>query len=202
MSSMSGTMDPRVIELHCIMPMANIASILMNGILSYESASRLQHASVAMQLVQDRRDQKRVPRGLRLHQYANLYFHARNPMLYKRLEEASALCVLRISLGVLAIPGTVITDSNAASEYARFLDPSQWKLINFDDVLAESWTHPNDPRRYFQHKSRKCAEVLVPNHVAPELVVGAYVIDTAARIRLAAYAPDLPITVDPVLFFR
>lgn len=42
---------------------------------------------------QERRDRKQVPGGLRLHQYANLYFHARNPMLYARLTQASTLCV-------------------------------------------------------------------------------------------------------------
>lgn len=195
-------MDPRVIELHCIMPITNMPSVLANGILSYERAARLRHASVAMQPVQDRRDQTRVPQGLRLHQYANLYFHARNPMLYKRRGEAGSLCVLRVSLDVMAISGVVITDSNAASGYARFLHPSQSRLINFDDVLAETWTHPDDPRRYYQHKSRKCAEVLVPHRIAPELVRGAYVIDAATRTRLALSAPRLPITVDPVLFFR
>lgn len=184
-------MDPRVTELHCIMPIANLASVSAHGVLSYERAARLQHASVAMQPVQDRRDQKRVPQGLRLHQYANLYFNARNPMLYKRLGEAASICVLRISLDVLKIPGAVITDSNAASDYARFLHPSQWKLVNFDDVLAQNWTHLDDPRRYYQHKSRKCAEVLVPHRIPPELLTGAYVIDAAARNRLAAHATAL-----------
>lgn len=198
----SDVMDPRVAELHCIMPIANLPSVLAHGILSYEAAARLQHTSVAMQPVQDRRDQRRVPQGLRLHQYANLYFHARNPMLYKRLGEAGSLCVLRVSLDALAIPGAVITDSNAASDYARFLHPSQSALINFDDVLAESWTHPDDPRRYFQHKSRKCAEVLVPHRIPQELLTGAYVIDAVARAGLVAHAPHLPVDVDPVLFFR
>jgi hypothetical protein len=195
-------MDPRVVELHCIMPMANLPSVLEHGILSYEGVSRLQHASIAMQPVQDRRDQKRVPQGLRLHQYANLYFHARNPMLFKRRGEAGALCVLRVSLDALQIAGAAITDSNAASDYARFLHPAQWALINFDDIFADDWTHPDDQRRYYQHKSRKCAEVLVPRRVPPELLIGAYVIDVAAQARLAAHAPHLPSVVDPVLFFR
>lgn len=163
-------MDPRVTELHSIMPIANLPSVLAHGILSYERATRLRHASVAMQPVQDRRDQKRVPQGLRLHQYANLYFHARNPMLYKRLAEAESLCVLRVSLDVLPICDVVITDSNAASDYVRFLHRSQWALIDFDDVFAPDWRHPNDPTRYFQHKSRKCAEVLVPHRVPAELL--------------------------------
>jgi hypothetical protein len=195
-------MDPRVVELQCIMPIANLASVMANGILSYERAAQLQHDSVAMQPVQDRRDQKRVPQGLRLHQYANLYFHARNPMLYKRLNEAAHLCVLSVSTDVLGLDGTVITDCNAASDWVRFLHPRQWAAIDFDDVFAEDWRHPGNPPRYYQHKSRKCAEVLVPHRVAPQMVVGARVIDAAARARLGAQAPDLQSVVDPVMFFR
>ena len=71
-------MDARVTELHCIMPIANVASIMQHGILSYDSASKLKHRCVALQEIQDRRDQKQVPGGLKLHQYANLYFHARS----------------------------------------------------------------------------------------------------------------------------
>lgn len=161
-------MDPRVVELQCIMPIANLASVLANGILSYERAAQLQHHSVAMQPVQDKRDQKRVPQGLRLHQYANLYFHARNPMLYKRLNEAPHLCVLSVSTDVLGLDGAVITDCNAASDWVRFLHPRQWAAVDFDDVFAEDWRHPGNPPRYYQHKSRKCAEVLVPHRVAPK----------------------------------
>jgi ssDNA thymidine ADP-ribosyltransferase, DarT len=123
-------------------------------------------------------------------------------MLFKRRGEAGSLCVLGVSLGALEIDGTVITDSNAASDYSRFLHPTQWSLINFDDVLAENWTHPNDPRRYYQHKSRKCAEVLVPNRVPPHLLIGARVINQVVSARLAALVPNLPITIDPVMFFR
>jgi ssDNA thymidine ADP-ribosyltransferase, DarT len=195
-------MDPRVTELHCIMPMANIGSVMTHGILSYESAARLPHCSVAMQPVQDRRDQKHVPGGLRLHQYANLYFHARNPMLFKRLGEVNALCVLRVSIQVLNLEGTVISDQNAASDYVRFLHPSQWGLLNFDDIFAMDWRHPDDQVAYWRHKARKCAEVLVPHRVESSLVIGAYVVDTAAANRLGGLGFRLPVTVDPVLFFR
>jgi ssDNA thymidine ADP-ribosyltransferase, DarT len=195
-------MDPRVTELHPIMPIANLPSVLAHGILSYERAARLRHASVAMQPVQDRRDQTRVPQGLRLHQYANLYFHARNPMLFKLQEETPSLCVLAVSTEVLKLGGTVITDCNAASDWARVLHPSQWKLVNFDDALAPDWRHPGSPGRYYLRKSRKCAEVLVPHRIPPELLTGAYVINAAARARVAAHAPHLPAIVDPVLFFR
>lgn len=195
-------MDPRVTELHCIMPMANIGSVMTHGILSYESAARLPHCSVAMQPVQDRRDQKHVPGGLRLHQYANLYFHARNPMLFKRLGEVNSLCVLRVSIQVLNLEGTVISDQNAASDYVRFLHPSQWGLLNFDDIFAMDWRHQGDQVAYWRHKACKCAEVLVSHRVESGLVIGAYVVDAAAANRLGGHGFRLPVTVDPVLFFR
>jgi hypothetical protein len=195
-------MDPRVVELHCIMPMANIGSVLTHGILSYEHAAKLPHQSVAMQPVQDRRDQTQIPGGLKLHQYANLYFHARNPMLYKRLSEADTLCVLRVSTKVLALPGAVICDQNAASSYVRFLAPSQWKLLHFDDIFALDWRHPDDQVAGWKHKARKCAEVLIPNRVEPNFLTGVYVADQAASERLADFGCTLPITNNPVLFFR
>lgn len=129
-------MDARVTELHCIMPIANLGSVMAHGVLSYERAARLPHQSVAMQPVQDRRDQKQVPGGLKLHQYANLYFHARNPMLFKRLSEAGTLCILRVSTAVLALAGTVISDQNAASDYVRFYHPSQCQGLDFDEIFA------------------------------------------------------------------
>src|SRR5882762_10283562 len=105
-------MNTRVTEFQCIMPLENIPSVLKLGILTNERAAKLEHRSVAMEEVEEKRDQKHVPGGLRLHQYANLYFHARNPMLYKRKSEGSSLCVLRISIEVLQVAGVVLADCN------------------------------------------------------------------------------------------
>jgi hypothetical protein len=193
-------MDPRVTELHCIMPMANIPSVMDRGILSHERAAEVQHHSVALQAVQDKRDQKQVPGGLKLHQY--LYFHARNPMLFKRLAEAPNLCVLRVSTRVLELEGAVISDQNAASDYVRFLHPRQWRFLDFDAIYATDWRHPGNPAAYYRHSSQKCAEVLVPQRVETRFLTGAYVIDDAARNRLEALGLALPATANPVLFFR
>jgi hypothetical protein len=195
-------MDPRVTEFQCIMPIVNLGSVLEHGILSYERAARLPHRSVAMQPVQDRRDQKQVPGGLRLHQYANLYFHARNPMLFRRLSEVSELCVLRVSTKALEVEGTVIADQNAASDYVRFLAPSQWALLDFDAIYAIDWRHPDDRIAYWRHKARKCAEVLVPHQVEPRFLKGAYVADQAAAARVGGAIQNLACEVEPGLFFR
>jgi len=182
------------------MPIANIGSVMKRGILSYEGAATLKHRSVALQPVQDKRDQKQVPGGLKLHQYANLYFHARNPMLFKRKDEAQAMSVLRISTHVLRLNGTVISDQNAASDYVRFLHPSQWELLDFDDIYAMDWRR-SDQIEYWRRKARKCAEVLVPHCVKCHFLTGAYVVDAAAAKRLALEF-GLPVEVKPVLFFR
>lgn len=197
-------MDSRVIEFQCIMPLENIPSVLKNGILSNERAARLPHRSVAMQEVQERRDLKQVPRGLKLHQYANLYFHARNPMMYKRKADATDLCVLCVSLDVLQVEGVVLADCNASSNYVRFLPPTPAydRFLGFDDIFALDWRHPDDPIAEMRHKSRKCAEVLVPHVVEPRFIVGARVVNEDAKRRLAGLGFGLRIVVDPGLFFR
>src|SRR5882724_9485727 len=123
-------MDPRVTEFQCIMPLKNIPSVLKHGILSNERADEVPHESLAMEEAQERRHPKQIPGGLKLHQYANLYFHARNPMLYKRKNEVNNLCVLRVSTEILQLPGIVLADCNASSPYVRFLAPSQWTLLD------------------------------------------------------------------------
>ena len=179
-------MDSRVTEFQCIMPMANIPSVLKLGVLSNERAAKLKHHSVAMPEMQDKRDVKQVPGGLKLHQYANLYFHARNPMMSKRRDEALELCVRNAAGG---------------DNWVRFLHPRQWELLDFDRIYARDWTHP-DRFEYFDRKRKKCAEVLVPHCVEPRFITGAYVVDSGAAERLAAAGFTLAITVDSDMFFR
>jgi hypothetical protein len=197
-------MNPRVVEFQCIMPLENIPSVLALGILSNERSAKLQHRSVAMEDVQEKRDQKYVPGGLKLHQYANLYFHARNPMLYKRKGEVESLCVVRVSLEVLDVTGVVFADCNASSPYARFLGPSQWAFLDFDSIYAMDWNrqHANDPYAYRVHKARKCAEVLVPHCIEPKYLTGAYVVEQAVAEKLRSLGFGLPVTIDSQMFFR
>jgi hypothetical protein len=72
-----------ITELHFITAIENLTSILEHGILSNRRAGRLPHRSVAMAEVQNRRRDKRIPGAGLLHDYANLYFDAHNPMLSK-----------------------------------------------------------------------------------------------------------------------
>ncbi len=80
-------------EFHYITHIDNLKSICEKGILSYNRANKLAHISIAMQEVQNRRDNKQVPGGRPLHEYVNLYFCARNPMLYLRRNKHSQICI-------------------------------------------------------------------------------------------------------------
>ena len=107
-------------ELHFITPIANVASILQLGILSNKQAHRVPHRSVAKTDVQERRRHVVVPGGKPLHEYANLYLCGRNPMTYLRRDQHASLCILRISPLVIDLAGAIVTDQNAASDYAQF----------------------------------------------------------------------------------
>lgn len=160
-------------ELHYITLIDNVPSILTKGILSHDLAEKVQHRSIAMQEVQNRRSSKKVSGGRMLHEYVDTYICARNPMLYLRKDSHAELCVLRIDPVVLDLGGVIVTDRNAASN-ARF-SPGKTglALIDREQVFAEYWIHSGDELATDNHKKIKCAEVLVPSRIPPNYVFGA-----------------------------
>jgi hypothetical protein len=191
-----------IAELHFIAPIRNVPSIMRHGILSHRRADQLPHDSVAMQVVQDRRKDKPIPGARRLHEYANLYFDAHNPMLSKRREQNDSICVLRVSSDVLDLPDVIIADRNAASGWVKFSSVAEGLArIDKDRVYARYWTHRDDLYEEMSHKSEKCAEVLVPDLVAPGYIRGAYVANAAALAAFQALNAALPVTINHVMFF-
>jgi hypothetical protein len=180
----------------------NIGSIIKRSILSHKRAGRLRHASVAAEEIQARRVNKQVPGGLGLHEYANLYICTRNPMMFRRKDRHQESCVLRVAPDVLDIDGVVVADSNAASNYVRFAAaPAGLANVNRALVFAEDWTS-QDQIEFWRQKAAKCAEVLVPNVVPPDFILGAYVSDTDAEAAPRAEAPGLAVQIDRHLFVR
>ncbi len=195
-------MSSRVKELHCIMPIENISSVLTRGILSHNRSKDIQHADISMIDVQKIRDKIKVPNGMMLHDYANLYFCARNPMMFLRKNEADDLCILQISLDVTRLANVVFTDKNASSDYARFFSARDVKSkIDFDMVFADYWTDDN-PIEQMKKKSAKCAEVLVPHVIPAHYVIGAYVVDENSQQKLQKQGFTLAISVKSGMFFR
>lgn len=142
-------------ELHYITAIDNLASILELGILSYRRAEQVEHTSVAMDEIQRRRANVVVPGGRPLHEYACLYICGRNVMLYKRRGQHDRICVMQVVSDVLDLPGVVVTDANASSDYVRFsAAPAGLRIVDRELTFAESWTDA-DPNCLLSKKNCK-----------------------------------------------
>jgi hypothetical protein len=195
-------------ELHCIQPITNVASILGRGILSHDRAASVAHDSVAMEEIQERRALVTIPGTSRsLHTYANLYVNGRNKMMFKLVRSNEgpghdALCLLRVSLDVLDLEGVIVADRNASMDLVKFAPaPGGLGNITKELVFARYWNH-DDPIKKQLHGGIVCAEVLVPDVVAPEYVTGAYASCVASASALRSTCPNtFPVTINGDLFF-
>ena len=180
----------------------NLESILEHGILSHDGAARLEHRSLADEGVQDARAQKVLPSGRRLHSYANLYINSRNIVIYRFIKDTedaggsdSEICVVRVALDALDLPGVIVTDRNAAS-LPRWMDPEAGlAALDHGELFARYWRDKG-------HAQEMCAEVLVPDKVPPELIADVYVSCKGARPGAEAVSDSVPVRVKGSLFFR
>lgn len=188
-----------VTELHYMAPIANLASIVEHGLLSHARAAAVPHVSVASEDVQDRRAARRVPGGRPLHEYVNLYFDARNAMMYDR--RSNDLLVVRVSPAVMDLPGVVISDGNSANGPTRFF-PSPGGLAQLDErrVFAEWWTH-EDYWEQLERKRQRQAEVLVPDVVPPEYILGCYARRDRAAAECRGLVANLAVEVNAHVYF-
>lgn len=169
--------------------------------MSNRLAERLNHTSIADNNVQDRRHVIQVPGGLSLHGYANLYFDARNPMMFRRKEQYCETCVLCVSLDILKLSDVIVTDKNASSNWVRFYSVEKGlSKIDFDEVFQRNWNHADEIKK-MRLKSAKCAEVLVPDKIDFGYIRGALVANKTVEQKLNDATWALPITINPDIFF-
>lgn len=191
-------------ELHYICRIENLPSIFKYGILCHTKAEELKHEDVSMADVQARRDIKTVNGGMNLHSYVNLYFHARNPMMRKLVDEQRTdLCVLSIDKKVMMAEKAVLADRNAASGYARFFpSPEGLEYLNYDLIFAKYWFNENDDEvTKYKRKQAKCAEVLIPFSVGKENIKTVYVSNEATKKKTDNENFGVDVIIDKNLFF-
>lgn len=192
-------------ELYYIVPIANIPSVVTHGVMSHRRAGALAHSSVAMEEIQQRRDKIIVPGARPLHEYANLYFCARNPMMFKVVMGSSGssdIAVFVVSEAVLDLPGVVIADGNASSGYTRF-GPSPDALGRIDlDRVHGDWSGHLDERAKWEHSRVKCAEVLVPDLIEPRHLTRILAGSTASEEAIRAMCDRPVVEARPVFFYR
>jgi len=185
-----------------IMPIENIPSVVCNGILSFDMAQSLSHTSVALTEVQSRREKVYIPNGNRLHSYANLYFTYHNPMLYRLQEKADYICVLAVDQQIIYTDGCVLSDRNASTDLVKFYTPEDGlESIDFDLVFAQDWTDSN-PYTNRLKKATKCAEILIPDYIPYDYILGAYVVSEESAEALSQAGFDKKIVVNSKVFYR
>lgn len=189
-------------ELHYITLIANVPSIMQRGILSNELSKKVPRESLAMEEIQAKRKNKRIPGARRLHQYANFYFDAHNPMLSKRRNQNNQICILRVNASVLDLPDVIISDRNAASNWVRFNSVIDGlAALDKDKIYARYWTNANNQYDLWESKSIKCAEVLIPDSVEPRYILGAYVANQTALKAFQRLGIQLTASIRNGIFF-
>jgi hypothetical protein len=68
-------------------------------------------------------------------------------------------------------------------------------------LFARSWKHPGDLYDEKSHKAEKCAEVLVPDLIESQFVIGAYVAGKTALASFESLNTGLPVQTAGDIFF-
>lgn len=199
-----------IAELHYITHVENVPSVMKRGILSRYRVSRVpgtKPTSIADPDILERRAGRYIPSGHRrtsLDRYANLFFNARNAMLYRRINDydtkervvPESLAILRVAGSVLDLPGVVITEMNAAAgvEPRWYTVDEGLRRLDHDEIFARYWEGHS-------HMQRMMAEVLVPDRVPTRYLIGIYMVSRAAS-KSVPWSAHLPVTVSAYHFFK
>jgi len=163
-------------ELFYITHIYNIPSLLGRGILSHEGIHKagIKFEHVYNEDIIGKREGITAPNGKSLWSFANLYFNARNPMLYKLKCDGllDNIAILGVSPEILNRNDIYVTTGNAAHTQSEILPISvARKLLPkiLKDVDRKYWSEADGSKRKIM------AECLVPDVVTPEFVKSIYV---------------------------
>lgn len=110
--------------------------------------------------------------------------------------------MLRINPNIIDLGGVVVTDGNASGDYVRFAAaPGGLLIVNREWTFADDWTDP-DQIQYFRKKAAKCAEVLIPDKVTPDYIIGAYVSCEEVMNKFLSLNTNISVSINSHLFFR
>ncbi len=198
-------------ELHFITPLANLESIFERGILSHNEATPHKKADVSMDAVQEIRATKIIPAAVMgedrvIHDCANVYFNAKNPMLSLRRSEKDTLAVLRLKPELITMPEAVLSDRNAAVKDANFYKAATGvHNLAMKTLFGEYWTSKyNSEETNKRNGQLRCAELLVPHSIHQSYIGGMYVVSEAVKKAVLdkfSHGCPVPITVYPSFFF-
>ena len=181
----------------------NLKSILKSGILSrshikdrffsfFTSVTSIHAQDVAKR-------KEKLFKEKSLWNYVNVYFQARNPMLYRVITkfQVQNIVVLEINPNIIEGKNVGVTDGNAASDYTQFFDNTQKGLNALDARQFQKDYWNQDDKRPLM------AELLVYDSVPKEKITAIYTADkrVADDIRKEIGIGPLNIIPNPKMFF-
>lgn len=199
---------PFIRELYYITHINNIPSILREGIFSHELIEEkgIEYTRIYDKEIVSRRKDITVPDGRSLWSFANLFFRARNAMLYRVAREKSVddIAVLGLKRSVLDRKDIFLSDGNAAHGQSRIMPISEGKKAIYRIVKEASsdwWSTADGSKR------KVMAECLVPSAVPPEEITSIYVANDKARRKVnrllaSVFGHGLSVVRQPYMFFE
>jgi len=158
--------------LYHITKLSNLKNILEYGLLSHKKAHSqvnkhifgLSISDISDSEVQKVRKSKLLNQKS-LHEYVCLYFHPKNPMLFKRRDQQEDLLILAIEPILLLEKDVYFSDGNAAAQTTKFYcNLEELQQVNWKIVRADFWADQVDGKRI------KCSEILIPFTVSREKI--------------------------------
>ena len=147
-----------------------------------------------------RRGNRTVADDKSLWDYANLFFQARNPMLFRVFrKENQPVVVLGLRRDVLNLPGAYISVGNAAAMESEVmpLKEGMHKILkneNWKRIHAKYWHDYDGGKRVIM------AELLVPNAIPAELIDAIYAPDEDTRKEMEMLHSGKVVMIEPNMF--
>ena len=192
-------------ELFYITHIDNIPSMLKNGIFSHEriESTKIPFTRIYAEDIVSNRHKITVPDGRNLWHFANVYFQARNPMLYRVIHEKTEdnIAVLGLRSEILERHDIYVTTGNAAHSMSDILYPLDAQK-QIPEIIKNSvdleWWHSEDGS-----KRKIMAECLVPEFISSDMIQSIYVAKhkTQTQVKNLIVGYDIPIILEPNMFF-
>jgi len=190
-------------QFYYITHIDNIKSILSRGILSHNTIEEqnVKYTQIYDAQIVSSRKNRKTPDDKSLWNYANLYFRARNPMLYRVVCEQSAenIAVLAIDSSVITLQGAFVAVGNAASPLSDIIPAKEyWKVMKElkDALRKEYWKDEDGSKRKIM------AECLVPEKIDPAYIKAIYVATDNIAKKIGAQLPTgVSLIPEPHMFF-
>jgi hypothetical protein len=137
----------------------NLQSILEKGLLSHSIVHNLKVSQI------DISNKSVNNRRAFIHDKVPLYFNPLNPM-NSVLRNNNNLIILEFDRRILLLNGICFTDGNAASDGTHFYTSiTDLKKLDWECINGKYW------KDYFDGKRKRCAEVLVPYKIDPNMII-------------------------------